>query len=185
MTRLFVAIGGVPASGKSTLAHQLAPALGLPLLAKDTINHGLMDALGDPADVEASRELGRAAVHALLALAADNTGAVLDSTWYPYTVPLLRALPAPIVEVRCHVPVTVAQQRYRARMPTRRTGDVQAQHPDSELWASAHGEPLGVGPVVRVETDRPVDVAAVVEQVMAHRRHLTVAAERGGAEDRA
>jgi hypothetical protein len=50
-----------------------------------------MDALGDPTDVAQSRELGRAAVHAVLALAAANTGAVLDSTWYPYTEPLLRA----------------------------------------------------------------------------------------------
>jgi predicted kinase len=89
--QVFVAVGGVPASGKSTVAALLAPALGLPLLAKDTIKHGLMDALGDPTDVAQSRELGRAAVHAVLALAAANTGAVLDSTWYPYTEPLLRA----------------------------------------------------------------------------------------------
>ena len=144
--RLFVAVVGMPASGKSTIAHQLAPALGLPLLAKDTNKHGLMDALGDPAEVEASRDLGRAAVHALLALAADNTGAVLDSTWHPYTAPLLGALPAPVVEVRCHVPVAVARQRYLARMLTCRTGDLQAQRPDSELWAAVHREPLGVGP---------------------------------------
>lgn len=180
MTGLFVTVGGMPASGKSTLAHQLAPALGLPLLAKDTIKHGLIDALGDPTDVQASRDLGRAAVHALLALAADNTGGVLDSTWYPYTAPLLRALPAPVVEIRCHVPVAIARQRYRARMPTRRTGDLQAQRPDSELWAAAHGEPLGVGPVVRVDTDGPVDVAAVVAEVMAHLQDLTTAAERAG-----
>jgi predicted kinase len=126
MTQMFVAVGGLPASGKSTLARQLAPALSLPLL---------------------------------------------------------RALPAPIVEVRCRGPVAVAQQRYRARMPTRRTGDVQAQRPDRELWAAVHREPLGVGPVVRVPTDRPVDIAAVVAEVMAHGRRLTEAAEHRGVSD--
>lgn len=166
--RLFVAVGGLPASGKSTVARQLAPALDLPLLAKDTIKHGLMDALGDPIDLDASRDLGHAAVLALLALAADNAGAVLDSTWYPYTAPLLRALPAPVVEVRCRIPVAVARQRYRERMPTQRTGDLQAQRPDTELWADVHRTPLGVGPVVWVDTDRPVDITQVSERVAAH-----------------
>lgn len=170
--RLFVAVAGMPASGKSTIAHRLAPVHGLPLVAKDAIKHGLMDALGDPTDVDTSRNLGRAAVLAMLAVAADNTGAVLDSTWYPYTVPLLRALPAPVVEVRCRVPVAVARRRYRERMPSRRTGDLQAQRPDSELWADVHRAPLGVGPVVWVDTDGPVDIAHVSDRVAAHHRHL-------------
>jgi hypothetical protein len=142
-----------------------------------------MDALGDPANLHASRDLGRAAVLAMLALAADNTGAVLDSTWYPYTAALLRALPAPVVEVRCRVPVAVAQRRYRERMPTRRTGDLQEQRPDTELWADVHRAPLGVGPVVWVDTDGPVDIAAVCDQLTAHHRHLasgpTTDADRG------
>lgn len=79
---------------------------------------------------------------------------------------------------RLFVASVVAQQRYRARMPTRRTGDVQAQRPDSELWAAAHREPLGVGPVVRFETNRPVDVAEVIARC--HR--LTAAAERGASD---
>src|SRR3954466_7972344 len=58
---LFVVVSGPPASGKSTLAPVLARGLKLPLLAKDTIKDALMSKLAVP-DVDASRQLGRAAV---------------------------------------------------------------------------------------------------------------------------
>jgi predicted kinase len=50
----FVVVSGPPASGKTTLARQIAPALGLPLIAKDTIKRALMTVLPVP-DVETSR----------------------------------------------------------------------------------------------------------------------------------
>ena len=67
-TPLFVVVSGPPASGKSTLAPILASEIGLPLVAKDTIKDALMSVLGVP-DVEASRQLERAAVAAMLAVA--------------------------------------------------------------------------------------------------------------------
>lgn len=69
------------------------------------------------------------------------------------------------VEVRCRCPLDLARRRYRARMPQRRSGDLQARRPDDELWADVHQRPLGVGPVVWVDTDRPVDGTAVAAQV--------------------
>ena len=77
---VFVVVDGPPASGKSTLAPQLAHALGLPLVAKDTIKDAFIAVL-PPADVEGSRQVGRAAVGALLAVAAQSPiGAVLSPT---------------------------------------------------------------------------------------------------------
>lgn len=79
---LFVVVDGPPASGKSTLAPQLAQALGLPLVAKDTIKDAFMAVL-PPADVDASRQIGRAAVEALLAVAAQSPiGAVLECNFH-------------------------------------------------------------------------------------------------------
>lgn len=46
MTKAFIVISGIPASGKTTLASQLAPVLNLPLLDKDDILESLFDSLG-------------------------------------------------------------------------------------------------------------------------------------------
>ena len=79
----FVIVSGPPASGKSTLAPQVASALGLPLIAKDTIKDALMSVLDVP-DVEASRQVGRASVKAMLAVAAQSPiGAVIESKLLP------------------------------------------------------------------------------------------------------
>ena len=166
MRDVFVLVGGPPASGKSTLAGLLAPALDLPLLAKDTLKHALFDALGEPDDLGRSRLLGRAAVLAMLAAAAQQRGAVLDSTWYPYTLEHVRALPSPIVEVRCVCPPAVLRDRYRARMPARRAGDLQQQRPPAELLDPAHSRPLGVGPPIPVDTARRIDVAALAARIL-------------------
>jgi predicted kinase len=106
-----VLIGGLPGSGKSTLAIALAAELELPLLAKDEIKEALMGAVGEPLTVSESQRLGRAAVLAMLRVARRCRGAVLDSTWFGYTEPLIRQLPGLVVEVRCHVPVALARER--------------------------------------------------------------------------
>jgi predicted ATPase len=98
---LFVLVGGWPGSGKSTLAAALASELELPLLAKDEIKEALMDGLGRPQTVTESQRLGQAAVLVMLRVARRCRGAVLDSTWFDYALPLVRTLPGLLVEVRC------------------------------------------------------------------------------------
>src|ERR1700685_3720270 len=95
---VFVVVSGPPASGKTTLSGAIAPALGLPLIAKDAIKQALMTVL-PVTDVAASRVVGRASVAALLAVAAESGGAVLESVWHRYAVDDLRRLPGEVVEV--------------------------------------------------------------------------------------
>jgi len=95
----FVLVAGWPGSGKSTLAAALAAQLGLPLLAKDEIKEALMEGLGQPSTVAESQRLGKAAVLAMLRAARTCPGAVLDSTWFDYALPLARALPGRLIEV--------------------------------------------------------------------------------------
>lgn len=157
-------VAGWPGSGKSTLAAALAARLGLPLLAKDEIKEALMDALGRPDTVAASQRLGRAAVLAMLRVAGRCPGAVLDSTWFGYALPVARALPGRLVEVRCTVPRDLARARYQARAAGRHAGHLDEQRTDEELW----GEPppsLGLDPVLEVDTSAEVDVSWLVEKL--------------------
>lgn len=157
-------MGGWPGSGKTTLSRTLALELGVPYLAKDEVKETLMDALGAPDDVEASHALGRAAVRAVMAVAAQCPAAVVDSTWFPYALPLAAALPGPVVEVRCCVPLAVARERYRDR--TRDPRHLDGFRDEDELWG-AEVAPLGLGPLVEVETTGAVDVPAVAASVRA------------------
>jgi predicted kinase len=165
----FVLIAGWPGSGKSTLAAALAGELGLPLLAKDEIKEALMEGLGQPETVAASRRLGKAAVLVMLRAARTCPGAVLDSTWFDYALPLARALPGRLIEVHCTVPLELARARYRARAGHRQAGHLDGARSDQELWGEP-SRPLGLGPVVVVDTSGPVDTAevtAAIAQVLA------------------
>lgn len=158
----FVLVGGWPGSGKTTLAQALAPELGLGYLGKDVLKEQLMAELGDPADVEASRRLGATAARVLLRLAAGLPGAVLDSTWYDYARPLVDALPGVTVEVRCLVPRALAEERYRARR--RGAGHLDDLRSPDELWRGPV-HPLGVGPLIEVDTSAAVDVVRLARQI--------------------
>jgi predicted kinase len=164
---MFVLVAVPPGSGKSSLAGPLAKELGLPLLAKDEIKEALMSELGAPATVEESRRLGRAAVMAMLLVARSAPGAVLDSTFYPYTVPHLTELPGTLVELRCRCPRDVAQARYNARSATRHAGHLDDERPPDELWNEHHLKPLGLGPLIEVDTSGPVDVGPLAKRIKA------------------
>ena len=162
--RTAVVVNGPPGSGKSTLARPLAAALGLPLLAKDAVKETLLDQLGY-ADRAASRRLGAAAGEVLwTVLGGCPDGAVVESWLAPSLREVVRDGMARagvdrMVEVWCVCPPEETRRRYARR--ERHPG-----HFDAALLASlddllAGAEPLGLGPVLRVPTVRPVDASAL------------------------
>ena len=160
-------VDGPPASGKSTLASTLAPRLELPLLAKDTIKDALMTVLDVP-DVEASRQVGRAAVLAMLAIAAESPiGAVIESNFHrTVAVDDLRVLPGDVVEVFCRCEPSVSITRYRRRSGTRAPGHFDDIRTDEEIWNEEVGQPVAGGwPVIEIDTSAPVDVDRLVERI--------------------
>jgi len=166
-SRIYVIVDGPPASGKSTLAPVLAERLHLPLVAKDTIKDALMTVLPVP-DVAASRQVGRAAVLAMLAVAAESPiGAVIESNFHrTVAVDELRALPGDVVEVFCRCDPAVSIARYRQRAGTRAAGHFDEIRTDEEIWNEDVGRPVAGGwPVIEIDTSAPVDVDRLVERV--------------------
>jgi predicted kinase len=165
----YVVVSGPPASGKPIVAPALAHGLGLPLLAKDTIKDALMRRMPVP-DVDASRQLGRAAVEVMLAVAAESPdGAVIESNFFRSKATAdLAALPGDVVEVFCRCSREVAAARYAARAGTRAAGHFDDQRRPEELWNAEVAEPVaGPRPVIEVDTSRPVDVAALLAAIRA------------------
>ena len=166
----YVVVSGPPASGKSTLAPRVATALGLPLVAKDTIKDALMEVLPPP-DVAASRQLGRASVRAMLAVAAASPiGAVIESNLYrSIATEELGRLPGPVVELFCRCDRAVGHDRYRRRAGTRHAGHFDHDRTPDELWNDEVAEPVAGGwPVLEVDTNQPVDLAGVLRFVQEH-----------------
>jgi predicted kinase len=166
--RVAVIVNGPPGSGKSTLAGPLARRLSLPLLAKDAVKETLLDQLGF-ADRAESRRIGAASGEVLwTVLSGCPDGAVLESWLGPHlrevvTEGLARAAVDRFVEVWCRCPPDVARRRYAARV--RHPG-----HYDELLLPEldrvlATAEPLALGPVVEVATDRPVDLDGLVHRL--------------------
>lgn len=165
MTRpLLVIVGGAPATGKTTLARELARRLHLAILTKDDIKESLADALGS-GDRTRSRELGRAAYRVLFDVTARTleagTGVVLEANFYrDDSADELRRLArlGEAVIVLCRSDAATR----RARFETRR--DRHPVHLDREILAHEWPDDdakfaldLGV-PRREVDTTRAADV---------------------------
>jgi len=171
--RLVVLVTGLPGSGKSTVAGQLAVLLGLPLISKDAIKEALWDVLGEaePAEHRGDawrRLLGAAARAAMWRLLADAVGGAVvdDNLLADDGAQAARAVQHPgfdVHEVWCAVPIDQARRRFESRV---RPHPVHRAVTDTDwLRWEPLARPLGIGQVHRVDTSTPVDVTALAEQI--------------------
>ena len=125
-----IVVTGLPGTGKSTLARELARRYRLPLLGKDFIKESLLDVLG-ATDAAGSRKLSDASFAAMFRLAAewarDGHGFILEGNFRPgeHEGPVRNALaPAQAVQVLCRVPEAERLARLAAREdhPSRHAG---------------------------------------------------------------
>lgn len=175
-----VLVNGLPGSGKTTLAGALAAELRLPLFAKDVIKETLFDWIG-VGDRDWSRRLGAASAETIWSLLADCGSDAVVEGWFsppsaePVRAGLDRAGASDVLEIWCDVPFDTAFRRFAERAPDRHPGHVEHEVVAGyrARWANAD-RPLGLGPVLPVPTDAPVDLPAVVAWINGHWRRPPV-----------
>ncbi|MFI9427398.1 AAA family ATPase [Streptomyces achromogenes] len=169
---VLVIVSGLPASGKSTLAHRLADQLGWPVIDKDAILETLFDSLG-VGDHAWRHRLSRAADGILLTIAAQAGHAVLDNWWHHDTAPgRLRQLDARLIEIHCDCDPALAAERFLRR--TRHPGHLDPRLTPEQVAErvatirATYPGPLRLGgPLLTIDTSGPLDITAIVEDVRA------------------
>ncbi|QWS33570.1 AAA family ATPase [Curtobacterium aetherium] len=178
MAQVAIIVNGMPGSGKSTVGAALAEVLGCPFLSKDLIKEPLADLAGP---MIAPSALGGIAMDTMWSMAgAVENGVVLDAVWLPsrdrafLEAGIASAGSPRVVEVWCDVDRATAEERLRDRYDPGTVPVRHEVHGDlAELLAfwEEHGataEPVGLSPVVRVDTARRPDVGALVQEIASH-----------------
>ena len=164
----------MPCSGKTTLARQLAPALGLPLIDKDAILEKLFDSRG-VGDTAWRRGLSRESDAIFQSEARASAGAILVSFWRLPGMPLDSVTPTEwvpelssrIVHVYCECEPEVAVQRFLRRK--RHSGHLDGERSHAEVLESLRAisrlAVLEIGSRVTVDTSHELNVEAVLREI--------------------
>jgi predicted kinase len=170
-------VSGAPASGKSTIARALAQIFGYPLISKDTIKESLFDSLGGPlgkhleAPAELSRLLSRAAMEVLWSLAPGCPRVILEANFRArsdYERERITTLEGRKLEVYCHCTLEEASRRYRERATRADHHPAHSIRVMSIELLQEYDRPVGLCPVIDVDTERPVDAMEVADRIRRH-----------------
>lgn len=171
----FFVVTGLPASGKTTVGSAVATQLQPPLIDKDAILETLFDANGI-GDSAWRAKLSRSADLIMQRMARASSGSVLVSWWrHPSSATdsgtsteWLRSVPGEIIEIHCRCSPEVAVDRFFARR--RHPGHLDDQKSRAREFRTfttcAALGPVGAGQLVYVCTEGPVDVQALVDQLI-------------------
>lgn len=167
-----ILVNGVPASGKSTVSAALSAATGWPRLALDTIKNPFLAEL-PPGDRLFNRSLGRAsyaAIFGLLEEAPQGHVAIVDA-WFGFQpvevlkAGLARAGVTEVLELWCEASAEEIGARYAARVGKRPPGHPGSEYVPELIELARRAAPVGLWPVMRVETATRPDTRALLEWI--------------------
>jgi predicted kinase len=171
---LLVVVTGPPASGKSTIARELAKELRIPFLSKDELKERLYEELGSGEEREEAIE--RSATAILYSVAASNltvgVNVLVESNFDRDTdTAPLRALDARIVQVHCGGDPDALVRNFAARSASgkRHPGHDDAPEDAGELRRKIESglwDPLDLpGELIRVDASQGrVDVRSIASR---------------------
>ena len=167
-------VTGIPVSGKSTIARALSKALGLEMWDKDEILEDLFNEKG-VGDIHWRTNLSRSADEILQERARQSDSSIIVSWWRHPASTLasgtstkwLSNLTGMLIEVNCVCDPAIAAERFKSRTRHRGHLDQLKSYADLEVGFQKQAAlgPLGIGRLVRVNTDRSVELAEVVSKI--------------------
>lgn len=165
-----ILINGVPASGKSSVARQIADHFQLPYLTLDDVKEPFMSLMA-PVDRATNRQLGKAAYAAIwsaVAQAPERCVYIIDA-WFGFQpVALLQehlqqAGVARVVEVWNQIDGAHVAARYKARIPLRPAGHPGEEYlPELQALAD-RAKPLALGALWQCDQNKAVDYPALFQ----------------------
>ena len=170
----YLILTGIPASGKSTIGRALSEALLLKMWDKDEILEDLFNEKGI-GDAQWRTSLSRTADEILREQVSQSDGSVVVSWWcHPAStlasgtpIEWLSELRGSLIEVNCICDPAIAVERFKSRV--RHSGHLdQFKNYDDLLPAfqqQAALGPLGIGRLIRVNTEGNVNFEEVLYQV--------------------
>lgn len=167
MDDIAIIVSGLPASGKTTVARALANALNIALFDKDDFLERLYDQ-HEISDWTARKRLSRQSDTEFQTAATQAKAAILVSHWRPNNALTDTGTPTDwlpaafenIIEVFCDCPPTRATERFllRQRHPGHLDGQRDPTTLAQQMRSLSDGYPLGIGPVVRINTEKKVSI---------------------------
>lgn len=174
MKHLQLILTGIPASGKSTIARALSETLELEMWDKDEILEDLFNKKGI-GDVHWRTILSRAADEVLREQACQSDGSVIVSWWRHPASTLASGTPTEwllelrgtLIEINCSCDPAIAVDRFKSRI--RHSGHLDQFKTHGDLLAIFQQQaalgPLGIGRLVRVNTERNVKLEDVISEI--------------------
>ncbi len=173
----FLLITGAPASGKSSLARFLAASLpDFALISKDALKEALHDTLAaelcsgdaESASLALSRRLSGAAMELLWTVARGCPRVILEANFRPHSAherERIAALPGRKLELYCHCRPKEAMRRFALRAGRHQRHPAHSLQTMSAEMLAEYNQPVGICPVIPVNTNRPVNRAQVLAAI--------------------